>query len=197
VGLKLPVLENNVLRRLFGPKKDEKIWPWRKLYNAKLHNASSSSGVIKTAKSKRVYRQACSTHGRKGRRIKICGMKGWRKEPQRRLKSKWVDNIKMSLKQERIVWTGFMWLWIRTNSEFWAHGNEPSESLTRWAPIDFSRTSLHVVSRMLVKTNVIQNYDYVHIQRLDHVSKHFYNLYLSIAILKYRNPGSNKGFTNL
>jgi hypothetical protein len=97
------VLENNVLRRLFGPKRDEKIWRCRKLYNAKLHNVYSSSDVIKTIKSERVYRQACSTHGRKPRRIEIFGMKSWRKEPQGILRSKWEDNIKMSLKQERIV----------------------------------------------------------------------------------------------
>lgn len=56
----------------------------------------------------------------------------------------------MSLKQERIVWTGFMWLWIGTNGEFCENPQSPSRAE------HFSRTSLHVVSRMLVRTNVIK-----------------------------------------
>jgi hypothetical protein len=34
----LRVLENRVLRRIFGPKKDEVTGGWRKLHNEKLHN---------------------------------------------------------------------------------------------------------------------------------------------------------------
>jgi hypothetical protein len=32
------VFENNVLRRIFGPKRDEVIGGWRKLHNVELHN---------------------------------------------------------------------------------------------------------------------------------------------------------------
>jgi hypothetical protein len=79
----------------------------------------------------------------------------------------------------------------------WEHGNESSEFTMLLALATFSRTSLQGVSIMLETTNVIKNYDYVQIQLLYHVSKHLYNLYLSIAILKYRNPGSDKGFPYL
>ena len=30
---KLRVLENRVLRRIFGPRKDEITWEWRRLHN--------------------------------------------------------------------------------------------------------------------------------------------------------------------
>jgi hypothetical protein len=32
------VLENRVLRRIFGPKRDEVTGEWRKLHNEELHN---------------------------------------------------------------------------------------------------------------------------------------------------------------
>jgi hypothetical protein len=35
---RLRVFENRVLRRIFGPKRDEVTWEWRKLYNEELHN---------------------------------------------------------------------------------------------------------------------------------------------------------------
>jgi hypothetical protein len=33
---RLRVLENSVLRRIFGPKRDEVIGEWKKLYNEEL-----------------------------------------------------------------------------------------------------------------------------------------------------------------
>jgi hypothetical protein len=39
---KLRVIENRVLRRIFGPERDEIIGGWRKLHNEKLHNLYSS-----------------------------------------------------------------------------------------------------------------------------------------------------------
>ena len=35
---RLRVFENKVLRRIFGPKKDEVTGEWRKLYNEKLND---------------------------------------------------------------------------------------------------------------------------------------------------------------
>jgi hypothetical protein len=35
---KLRVFENRVLRRIFGPKRDEVTGGWRKLHNEELHN---------------------------------------------------------------------------------------------------------------------------------------------------------------
>jgi hypothetical protein len=41
------VFENSVLRRIFGPKRDEVIAGWRKLHNEELHNLSSFPSVIR------------------------------------------------------------------------------------------------------------------------------------------------------
>jgi hypothetical protein len=40
---KLRVFENRVLRRIFGPRKDEVMGDWRKLNNEKFHNLYSFS----------------------------------------------------------------------------------------------------------------------------------------------------------
>jgi hypothetical protein len=50
LGYRLRVLENRVLRRIFGPKRDEVIGGWRKLHNAELHNLCSSPGIIRMIK---------------------------------------------------------------------------------------------------------------------------------------------------
>jgi hypothetical protein len=50
------VFENRVLRRIFGPKRDEMTGDWGKLYNEKLHNLFSSPniGLITMMKSRRM-----------------------------------------------------------------------------------------------------------------------------------------------
>jgi hypothetical protein len=40
------VFENRVLRKIFGPKRDEVAGDWRKLYNEELHNLYSSPNII-------------------------------------------------------------------------------------------------------------------------------------------------------
>jgi hypothetical protein len=50
---KLKELENRVLRRIFGPKRDGVMGGWRKLHNKELHNLSSSPSIIKIIKLKR------------------------------------------------------------------------------------------------------------------------------------------------
>jgi hypothetical protein len=51
---KLRVLENRVLRRIIGPKRDEVTGGWRKLHNEELHNLYSSPSIIRIIKSKRM-----------------------------------------------------------------------------------------------------------------------------------------------
>jgi hypothetical protein len=46
------VFENRVLRRIFGPKRDEVKKEWRKLHNKKLHDLHSSPSIIRIIKSR-------------------------------------------------------------------------------------------------------------------------------------------------
>jgi hypothetical protein len=51
---RLGVFKNRVLRRLFGPKRDEVTRGWRKLHNGELHGLYSSPSIIGVIKSRRM-----------------------------------------------------------------------------------------------------------------------------------------------
>jgi hypothetical protein len=51
---RLRVFENRVLRRIFGPKRDEVTGEWRKLYNEELRDLYSSSSIIRMIKSRKM-----------------------------------------------------------------------------------------------------------------------------------------------
>jgi hypothetical protein len=48
------VFEKRVLRRIFGPKRDEVTESWRKLHNEELHNVESSPSKIRMIESTRL-----------------------------------------------------------------------------------------------------------------------------------------------
>jgi hypothetical protein len=48
------VFEDSVLRRIFGPKRDEVTGEWRKLHNEELHILYSSPDIIRQTKSRTV-----------------------------------------------------------------------------------------------------------------------------------------------
>jgi hypothetical protein len=48
------VFENRVLRRIFGPKRDEVTGEWRKLHNKELRDLYSAPSIIRIIKSRRM-----------------------------------------------------------------------------------------------------------------------------------------------
>ena len=51
---RLRVFENRVLRRLFGPKRDEVTGEWRKLHNEELRDLNSLPNILWVVKSRRI-----------------------------------------------------------------------------------------------------------------------------------------------
>jgi hypothetical protein len=51
---RLRVFENRVLRRIFGPKRDEVTGEWRKLHSEELDNFYSSPDIIRQVKSRQM-----------------------------------------------------------------------------------------------------------------------------------------------
>jgi hypothetical protein len=47
---RLRVFENRVLRRIFGPKRDEATGEWRRLHNEELNDPYSSPSIIRVIK---------------------------------------------------------------------------------------------------------------------------------------------------
>jgi hypothetical protein len=78
------VFENRVLRRIFGPKRDEVTGELRKLHNEELHNLHSSPDIIRKIKLRRMRGGgACGTHGRGEESVQGFGGKTRRKETTR------------------------------------------------------------------------------------------------------------------
>jgi hypothetical protein len=65
----LRVFENRVLRRIFGPKRDEVIGGWRKLHNVELCDLYSSPSIIRITKSRRMRWDGIITNGGEEERV--------------------------------------------------------------------------------------------------------------------------------
>jgi hypothetical protein len=94
------VFENRVLRRVFGPKKDEVTGEWRKLHNEELSDLYSLPNIMRVVKSRRmrwVGHVARTVEGRGVHRVVVGKPEGRR--PLGRPRRRWEDNIKMDLQE--------------------------------------------------------------------------------------------------
>jgi hypothetical protein len=89
-----------VLRRKFGPKRDEVAGGWKKLHNQELHNLHSSPSIIRMIKS-RWMRWAVHVEriGAMRNAHRILVGKPERKRSLGRQWHRWVDNINMDLRE--------------------------------------------------------------------------------------------------
>jgi hypothetical protein len=104
---RLGVFENNVLTRIFGPKRDEVTGGWRTLHNEELYNLYSSPSIIirRMIKSRRMrWVGHVARIGEKRNAYRILVGKPERKRYLGRAKSMWVDKIKNDLRE--IGWGG-------------------------------------------------------------------------------------------
>jgi hypothetical protein len=51
---RLGVFENRLLRRIFGPKRDEVMGEWRKLHNKELHDLYFTPSITRIIKARRM-----------------------------------------------------------------------------------------------------------------------------------------------
>jgi hypothetical protein len=126
---RLRVLENRVLRMIFGPEREED-GSWRKLHNDELHSLYSSPNIVTVITSGRLRwaaHVARMVEGRGVYRVWVGRPKGW--TPLGIPRRRWEDNIKMDLReieidganlipvaQDRVQWRAFlnmvMKLWV-------------------------------------------------------------------------------------
>jgi hypothetical protein len=94
------VFKNRVLRRIFGPKRDEVTGEWRKLHSEELHNLYSSPDIIRHNKS-RLMRWAgyVARMGEERKLYKVLVGKPEGKRPLGRPRRRWEDGIRMDLRE--------------------------------------------------------------------------------------------------
>jgi hypothetical protein len=103
------VFENRVLRRIFGPKRDEVTGEWRKLRNEELRDLYSSPSIIRIMKSRRMRRVGhVARTGEKRNAYGLLVGKPEGKRPLGRPRHRWVDNIRMDLGE--VGWGDVDWI---------------------------------------------------------------------------------------
>jgi len=115
---KLRVFENMVLRRIFGPRRDEVTGKCRRLHNEELNDLYSSPNIVRVIKS-RIIRwaeyMARMDEERGVYRVLVGKLEG--KRLLRRPRRRWVDNIRMDLQE---VGFGYMdWIGLTQDRDRW------------------------------------------------------------------------------
>ena len=112
------MFENMVLRRIFGPRRDEVTGEWRRVHNEELNDLYCSPNIVRVIKSRRMRwagHVARMGEERGVYRVLVRKLKGRRQlgRPRRR----WVDNIRMELQE---VGCGYMnWIGLAQDRDKW------------------------------------------------------------------------------
>jgi hypothetical protein len=89
-----------VLRRIFGPKRDEVTGEWRKLHNKELYALYSSPNIIRVMKSRRLRWAGHVARMRERRSIYMVLVgKPQRRRSRGRPMRRWKDNVKMDFRE--------------------------------------------------------------------------------------------------
>jgi hypothetical protein len=106
-----------VLRRIFGPKREED-GSWRKLHNDGLHNLYSSPNTVRVIKSRRMrWAGHVARMGEGGGVYMVLVGKPEGKRPLGRRRHRWEDNIKMDLREIGI--DGANWIRLAQDRVQW------------------------------------------------------------------------------
>ena len=155
-----------MLRRIFGPERDEVTDEWRILHNYEIYDLYSSPDIVRVIKSRKMRwtgHVARIWEMRGAYRAVVGRPEG--KRPLGRPGCRWKDNIKIYL-QEWDGGGGHGLDWCGQNRDRWRgvlkavmnlrFPDNAGNFLTSWEPVSFSRnTVLHGVSLLTLLANVL------------------------------------------
>jgi len=115
---KLRVFENMVLRRIFGPGRDEVTGELRRLHNEELNDLYSSPNTARVIKSRRMkWVGHVVRMGEESGVYSVLVGKPEGKRPLGRPRRRWVDNIRMVLQE---VGCGYIdWIGLAQDRDRW------------------------------------------------------------------------------
>jgi len=97
---KLRVSENMVLRRIFGPRRDDVTGEWRRLNNEKLNDLYCSPNIVRVITWRRMrWAGQLSRMGEERGVYRVLVGKSEGRRPLGRPRRRWVDNIRMDLQK--------------------------------------------------------------------------------------------------
>jgi len=115
---KLRVFENMVLRRIFGPRREEVMGEWRRLHNQELNDLYSSPNIVRVIKSRRMrWAGHLARMGKEKAVYRVLVTKPEGKRQLGRPRRRWVDNIRTDLQE---VGCGYMdWIGLTQDRDRW------------------------------------------------------------------------------
>jgi len=115
---RLRVFENRVLRRIFGPKRDEVTGEWRKLHNEELSDLYCSPNIIRVIKTSSMrWAGHVARLGMSGSVYRVLMAKPEGRRPLERPRRKWEDNIKIDLQE--VGCGGMDWIDMGQDTDKW------------------------------------------------------------------------------
>jgi hypothetical protein len=110
--------DNRVLRRIFGPKRDEVTGGWRKLNNEELHGLYSSPSIIRVIKARRMrWAGHLERMGKVRGAYNILVGRPEGRRPLGRPRRRWEDNIKMDIRE--IGFGDVDWINLAQDTDRW------------------------------------------------------------------------------
>jgi hypothetical protein len=111
----LRVFENRVLRRIFGPKRDEVTGEWIKLRNEELRDLYSSPSIIRIIKSRRMRLAGHVARMVKRNAYRLLVGEPEGKRPLGRQRGRWVDRIALG----EVGWGDVGWIGMAQDRNRW------------------------------------------------------------------------------